>query len=121
MKKVLLTLTLLLVISCSKSDKDYIEYCADRKTAEYWNGKADNLKKEILELEYKIATSINETQKNSATKSMQYKTYLFNYYSNASKKKLKEKLVDFPFFESNFKNCEEEFRKNPIFFKERYK
>ena len=121
MKKFLLTLTLLLVISCSKSDKDYIEYCADRKTAEYWNEKADNLKNEKLELEYEIMTSINETQKNSATKAMQYKTYLFNYYSNASKMKLKEKLVDFPFFESNFKNCEEEFRKNPIFFKERNK
>ena len=121
MKKVLLTLTLLLVISCSKSDKEYVENCADQKTSRYWNERKNEFIKEQNRWTYKLSKSSDKYEQKSILLMIKDKQYYIDLYSNASKKKLDEKLYEFPRFENNFKICEKKFQENPIYFKQIYK
>ena len=110
MKNLFLILLLLLIISCSKTDQDYVESCADSLTAKHWQERQmmyernlENAKK----LKNKAGIKINERRA--------------KLYKNYAKKSLQHKLGYNIEFYDNFKKCENEFKKNPILFKARFK
>lgn len=109
------------LFSCSKSDKDFVEKCADIKTTPYWNSRAIEFAKEIgkLKAEYKITT--DKYEKSAIKKAIKDKKYHNDLYLNAAKKSLSSKLYEFPLYQKNFKTCENRFKENPESFKRLYK
>lgn len=121
MKKLLLTFALLFVISCSKSDKEYVENCANQKTNQYWDERKEEFIKEQAYWTGRLVESSDKYEGESIAGVILDKEYHIKLYSNASKKKLDEKLYEFPRFKNNFKICEKKFQENPIYFKQIYK
>lgn len=122
MQKIIVVIFLILLIQgCGKQDKDYIEICANQKTSSYWNSRADQFKNEALKWITRKILAKDKYEKEAAQNMINSKEYYIELYTNASKKKLSQKLYEFPLFEENFKKCEKEFIKNPIYFKEIYK
>ena len=125
MKKLLpIIIFSLLLNSCGKSDKDYLEKCADQRTYSYWKERTNEFikEKEFWLAKLSLTDTLSDSYKMaSIMKVIEEKEYYIELYANASKKSLDEKLYELTLFEKNFIKCEQEFSKNPIYFKEVYK
>ena len=117
---VIFILTIFL-FSCSKSDKDFVEKCADIKTTPYWQSRAFEFTKQYSEWEVRYKTSKDKYEKSANKGMMETKKYYLDLYKNAAKKSLEDKLYEFPLYEKNFKRCEMSFLLNPESFKRLYK
>ena len=117
---VIFILTIFL-FSCSKSDEDFVEKCADIKTTSYWNSRAIEFAKEIGELKEELKATTDKYEKSAIKDAIKDKKYHNDLYLNAAKKSLGAKLYEFPLYEENFKICENRFKKNPESFKRLYK
>jgi predicted membrane protein len=121
MRKNLIFITFgLLLFACSKSDQDYVELCANQKTSTYWNQRANQFIEEKNRWVLQLTRAKDKYEKESIRLMINSKDYYIDLYTNASKKKLDEKMYEFPSFANNFKNCGKEFKDNPVYFKQRY-
>ena len=109
------------LFSCSKSDQDFVENCADIKTTPYWQSRAFEFAKQYSEWEVKYKTSKDKYEKSARKGMMEMKKYYLDLYKNAAKKSLNEKLYEFPSFEKNFEICQKLFFFNPEAFERLYK
>lgn len=121
MKKILTIIILYLTLNgCSKSDQDYVELCADQKTSSYWNERANQFNNEMSKWVYKLSNTLDGDERKSILLTIKSKQYYIDLYSNAHKKELKQKMYEFPRYETNFEKCGKEFKDNPVYFKQRY-
>ncbi len=121
MKKILCIVVLsLFLFACSKSDQEYVENCADQKTRSYWDSRANEFKKEKSRLEEDKALAKDKVERKVIQKFIDSKNYYIDLYTNAHKKKLNQKMYEFPRYTGNFEKCGKEFNDNPIYFKQRY-
>ena len=103
MKKILGIILLgLFLFACSKSDQDYVENCADNKTYGYWQ------------------KQYSENMKRYQRSKLSFYKKQAERFKNAKKLDLNKKFLYYTRYHNNFKNCEKEFKKNPIYFKEIY-
>ena len=109
------------LFSCSKSDEDFVEKCADIKTTSYWNNRAIEFAKEIGELKAELKATTDKYEKSANKGMIKMKKGWLDLFKNAAKKSLGAKLYEFPLYEENFKICENRFKKNPESFKRLYK
>ena len=105
---------------CSKSDQDYVELCADQKTSSYWNERTNQFVKEKNRWVLKLAGSTDSYEQKSILLMIDSKHYYIDLYRNASKKKLNEKMYEFPRYARNFEKCGKDFKDNPVYFKQQY-
>ena len=121
MKKLLSIIVLCVILNgCSKSDQDYVELCADQKTSSYWNERTNQFVKEKNRWVLRLAGSTDIYEQKSILLMIDSKNYYIDLYTNASKKKLNEKMYEFPRYASNFEKCGKDFKDNPVYFKQQY-
>jgi hypothetical protein len=121
MKKLLSIIVLCVILNgCSKSDQDYVELCADQKTSSYWNERTNQFVKEKNRWVLRLAGSTDSYEQKSILLMIDSKNYYIDLYTNASKKKLNEKMYEFPRYASNFEKCGKDFKDNPVYFKQQY-
>lgn len=119
-KNLILVAAILLLFACSKSDQEYVENCADQKTRPYWDSRAQEFFTDMATWGVKENLAKDKYEKKSAKKFYEYKKKLYENYKEAHKKKLDEKMFEFPRYKANFEKCGKEFKDNPVFFKQRY-
>jgi len=116
----LFLIVFLFLISCSKSEKEYVEKCADTKTKIYWIGRMIEFEKEKNNLIFRKISAKDKYEKKAIENTIKSKEYYIDLYKNAHKKKLDQKIYEFPSYEDNFAKCSKEFKDNPIYFKQIY-
>ena len=122
-KNLILIPLMFLLFACSKSDQEYVENCADQKTRSYWDSRANEFEMRnsgLGGLKLKKTLAKEKNDRAAIQKSIDRNNYYIDLYTNAHKKKLDQKMYEFPRYASNFEKCGKEFKDNPVYFKQRY-
>ena len=109
------------LFSCSKSDQDFVENCADIKTTPYWQSRVMEFSMEIGTWKARLKAAKDKYEKSAIKGMIEMKENYRDVYRNAAKKSLNEKLYEFPSFEKNFEKCQKLFFFNPEAFERLYK